>query len=167
MITDYDIYTAFILFLSCILGAILGYVMNRSHKTLERVPFFFLYTVNCFVFYVLEYKADLLLQIINVQQPLFTAIIVAIPLFFWVFVSMYLAVFRARDAFGQKSAAFLILIPVLSLMLMTFRVENNYQGEIIRDAIPTPQFMNGWIGFILTIIIMFLPIKILLYLNVF
>lgn len=96
-----------------------------------------------------------MLQIINAQQPLFTAIIVAIPLLFWIFVSMYLAVFRARDAFGRKSAAFLILIPVLSLMLMAFGVENNYQEEIIRDPISTPQFMNGWIGFIVTIIIIF------------
>ncbi len=147
-----DIDKALIYVFALILGAILGYYMNKSHKTLSRIPFLVLFSVNLYVFSMLDFSTSLFLIITKAPATFFIAAVGAIPAFIWMFVSMYLSVYRARDAFGQKSAACLLLIPIVQLMLVFFRVGNNYQGEIVREPIETPKYMNGFIGFILTII---------------
>ena len=76
------------------------------------------------------------------------------------FIAMYLAICRARDGFGEKSASVLQLIEFLCCILYFVRLQTNNDGPIVRDPVPTPKWINGVTGFILAIIILFVNITI-------
>ena len=143
-----------------LLGAILAYIVNRNHKTLPRSPFLFLCFLNSFFFTIFSYVLISFLYQIDVKPSQLVGIIETIPVFIYSFIAMYLAICRARDGFGEKSASVLQLIEFLCCILYFVRLQTNNDGPIVRDPVPTPKWINGVTGFILAVIILIVNITI-------
>ena len=137
-----------------LLGAILAYIVNRNQKTLLRSPFLVLHGLNSLFFTIVSYVLISFLCKIDVKPSQLVGIIETIPVFIYSFIAMYLAICRARDGFGEKSASILQLIEFLCFILYFVRLQRNNDGPIVRDPVPTPKLINGGIGFTLGMIIM-------------
>lgn len=138
-----------------LLGAILAYIVNRNQRTLSRSPFLFLYGLNSLFFTIFSYVLISFLCKIDVKPSQLIGIIEIIPVFIYSFIAMYLAICRGRDGFGEKSASILQFIPFLCLILYFVRLQSNNSGPIVRNPVPTPKLINGGIGFLLAVIILF------------
>lgn len=145
------------LLLAFFLGALIAYFSNRSLKTLYRIPYLFMFALSYLVYIFLSYTVNMaLLNVNGALSPAITVLIAAIPPFLFGYVAMYLSVSRARDGFGQKFAAWLLIVPLFNLGLFIVTLDddpNDNEKAITRNPISTPRFMNGAVGVIVATIV--------------
>ena len=146
------------LLLSFLIGAVLAYFTNISLKTLYRIPYMFMLVVAFLGYVLLTYAINLLVfRLIGTLPLAFLVLLAAVPPFLFGYIAMYLSVSRARDGFGKKGAAWLLVIPLLNLGLFIVTLDDDPEDKeekaINRNPIGTPAFMNGATGVIVATII--------------
>lgn len=145
------------LIIAFLIGAILAYITNINLKTLYRIPYFFMFACAFLGYVVLSYLLNLFLFRLNGMLPIpAMALIAAVAPFLFGYVAMYLSVSRARDGFGKKVAAWLLIIPLLNLGLFIVTLDDDPEDKekpINRNPLGTPTFMNGAVGIVSATII--------------
>ncbi|MBI0163834.1 hypothetical protein H3V17_09290 [Bartonella sp. M0283] len=146
------------LLLAFLFGAVLAYFTNISLKTLYRIPYMFMLAVAFLGYVLLTYAINLLVfRLIGTLPLAFLVLLAAVPPFLFGYIAMYLSVSRARDGFGKKGAAWLLIIPLLNLGLFIVTLDDDPEDKeekpINRNPIGTPAFMNGATGVIVATII--------------
>ena len=146
------------LVLAFLFGAVLAYFTNISPKTLYRIPYLFMFACAFLGYVLLSYAINLVLFRLNgALPPAFMALFAAVAPFLFGYLTMYLSVSRARDGFGKKGAAWLLVIPLLNLGLFIVTLDDNPEDreekKISRNPLGTPTFMNGATGIIVATLI--------------
>lgn len=145
------------LILAFLIGAIIAYFTNISVKTLYRIPYFYMFSCAFLGYVLLSYLINLSLYKLNGMLPITAmTLFAAVSPFLFGYVAMYLSVSRARDGFGKKVAAWLLIIPLLNLGLFIVTLDDDPEDDekpINRNPLTTPAFMNGAVGVVSATII--------------
>ena len=131
------------LVLAFLFGAVLAYFTNISPKTLYRIPYLFMFACAFLGYVLLSYAINLVLFRLNgALPPVFMALFAAVAPFLFGYLTMYLSVSRARDGFGKKGAAWLLVIPLLNLGLFIVTLDDNPEDREEKNQ-PEPAWNAG------------------------
>lgn len=118
------------LLLAFLFGAVIAYFTNISLKTLYRIPYMFMLAFAFLSYVLLTYAINLLVfRLIGTLPLAFLVLLAAVPPFLFGYIAMYLSVSRARDGFGKKGAAWLLVIPLLNLGLFIVTLDDDPEDK--------------------------------------